>query len=143
MVGLFIQGCLPFVGAPASLRAWAKQIGLPEAPEQAEKAFLHGAPGQVFDGSNDLGKFVLVSSNDGLCSVVTDKASTAALTSALEAGLRREEMAFRLVIERDDKSVKSIHNREYLAARKGKGWRILEATVTDGEGQAMLTAGPE
>ena len=143
MVGLFIQGCMPFVGDARALRGWAERTGLPGLPDQVAAAFLHGAPGKAFDGSNDSGKFVLVSSDDGLCSVVTDKASTADMTKAIEAGFVQAGLAFRMVIERDDAHEASIHDREYLAARNGNGWRVLVATLKDGQGQAMLTAGPE
>lgn len=143
MVGLFIQGCMPFVGDAKALREWAGQTKLPVLPDQVAAAFLHGAPGMAFDGSNDSGKFVLVSSDDGLCSVVTDKASMVDVTKAIEAGFVQAGLAFRMVIERDDAHEASIHDREYLAARNGNGWRVLVATLKDGQGQAMLTAGPE
>lgn len=143
MVGLFIQGCMPFVGDANALRGWAGSTGLRALPDQVAETFLHGAAGKAFDGSNESGKFVLVSSDDGLCSVVTDKATTADMTKAIEAGFLQAGLAFRLVIERDDKNEKNIHDREYLAARNGNGWRVLVATLKDGQGQAMLTAGPE
>jgi hypothetical protein len=144
MAGLFIQGCLPFVGNPPALRRWAGQNGLPAVAEQARSAFLHGAPGQVFNASTSEGKLVLVSSDDGLCSVVADKLVQQPAAEGLEAGLRQAGLAFRLVIERDDAHLNDIHDREYLATKDGRGWRILLATVKDPEGgKAMLTAGPE
>ncbi len=135
---------MPFVGDARALRTWAARTGLPGVPDPARTAFLHGTPGQVFDGSNDTGKFVLVSSDDGLCSVVTDKATGQAVADALEAGLRKAGLSFRMAIERDDKAVPAIHDREYLATKDGRGWRILAATVKDpAGGEAMLTAAPE
>jgi hypothetical protein len=143
LAGLFIQGCLPFVGNPKALRDWAEKIGLPAVAPRAAMAFLHGAPGQVFDGSNPSGKFVLVSSDDGLCSVVTDKVGEPALRDALEAGLTKAGLEFKLVVQRDDKNEASIHDREYLAAKGKTGWRVLMAALKSGEGQGMLTAGAE
>jgi hypothetical protein len=144
LVGLFVQGCLPFAGDAAALRDWAKRTGLQPVPEQARTAFLNGAPGQAFDGSTAEVKLALVSSDDGLCSAVTDKATQQTVTDALEAGLRQAGLAFRMVIEREDAHVGDIHNREYLATRDKRGWRILAATVKgDKGGEAMLTAGPE
>lgn len=143
-MGLFIQGCMPFVGHPAALREWVKRTGLPPVPPAAGAAFLDGAPGLAFDGSAKETKLVLVSSDDGLCSVVTDQATGQAVTDALEAGFRRTGLAFRLVIERDDPHSAAIHDREYLAAKDKLGWRVLAATVKgDKGGQAMLTAAPE
>jgi hypothetical protein len=144
LVGLFIQGCLPFAGNASALRDWAKTTGLRPVPEQAHTAFLHGAPGQAFDASAADAKLVLVSSDDGLCSAVTDQATRADVADALEAGFRQAGLAFRLAIERDDAHVSAIHDREYLATRDKRGWRILAATVKDDKGgEAMLTAAPE
>ena len=144
LVGLFIQGCVPFAGNAPALRDWAKRTGLPIIPEQARAAFLHGAPGQAFDASAAEAKLVLVSSDDGICSAVTNRAARQAVGDALEAGFRQAGLAFRLVIERDDSKVSAIHNREYLATKDGRGWRILAATVKDDKGgEAMLTAAPE
>jgi hypothetical protein len=144
LVGLFVQGCLPFVGNPAALRAWARRTGLPAVPDQARVAFLHGAPGRVFDGTAAGAKLVLVSSDDGLCSIATDHVTRQAVDDALEAGLRQAGLRFRLVIDREDARINAIHDREYLAAKDKLGWRILAATVNgDKGGEAMLTAGPE
>jgi hypothetical protein len=144
LVGLFIQGCLPFAGNASALRDWAKTTGLRPVPEQARAAFLHGAPGQAFDASAADAKLVLVSSDDGLCSAVTDQATRSDVDDALEAGFRQAGLAFRLAIERDDAHVGAIHDREYLATRDKRGWRVLAATVKDDNGgEAMLTAAPE
>jgi hypothetical protein len=144
LVGLFIQGCLPFAGNASALRDWAKRTGLPAVAEPARAAFLHGAPGQAFDASAAEAKLVLVSSDDGICSTVTDQATRQAVGDALEAGFRQAGLNFRLVIERDDAKVGAIHDREYLAAKDGRGWRILAATVKDDRGgEAMLTGAPK
>ncbi|WP_428539076.1 NMCC_0638 family (lipo)protein [Rhodopila sp.] len=144
LVGLFLQGCLRFAGHPAALREWAHGNGLSALPEQGRAAFLHGAPGQAFDASVAGTKLVLVSSDDGICSTVTDQATGKPLIDALEDGLRQAGLRFRLVIERDDQVVSAIHDREYLAAEGSHGWRILLAVVKgDRGGEAMLTAAPE
>ncbi|WP_428490082.1 NMCC_0638 family (lipo)protein [Rhodopila sp.] len=144
LVGLFLQGCLRFAGHPAALRDWARGNRLAALPEQGRAAFLHGAPGQAFDASAAGIKLVLVSSDDGICSAVTDQARQQPLTDALEDGLRQAGLRFRLVIERDDKVFSAIHDREYLAAEGSHGWRILLAAVRgDRGGEAMLTAAPE
>jgi hypothetical protein len=144
LVGLFIQGCMPFVGNAPALRDWAQRTGLPAVPEPARAAFLHGAPGQAFDASADGTKLVLLSADSGICSAVTDQATQSQVTSTLEAGFHQAGLDFRLVIERDDPAVGAIHDREYLATRNKQGWRILAATVKDDQdGEAMLTGGPE
>jgi hypothetical protein len=141
---LFMQTCLPYAGQPVALRRWAARAKLPEVPDPARAAFLDGAPGKVFDASNDAGKFALLSSDDGICAVVTDRAGDQETTQALERTLSEAGVKFRLVIERNDKLNPKLHHREYLASRTGRAWRILAATVRDSvPGQAMLTAAPE
>ncbi len=150
--GLFMRTCLPFAGRPAALRQWAAQANLPEVPDPARATFLAGAPGKVFDASNVAGKFALLSSDDGICAVVTDRAGDKETSQSLERELAAAAVTLRLVTERDDKLNPKLHHREYLAARDGRTWRILIATVRDdapgqasgqAQGQAMLTAAPQ
>jgi hypothetical protein len=140
--GLFLQTCLPYAGHPAALRQWAAQAMLPAVSDPGRAAFLHGAPGQVFDASNTAGKFALLSSDDGICAVVTDQAGDLDVASALERTLADAGIKYRLVIERDDKLNPKLHHREYLASKPPRAWKLLAATVHD-NGQAMLTAAPE
>ena len=142
-------------GAPAALRQWAAREKLPEVPDPARAAFLAGAPGKVFDASNVTGKFALVSSDDGICAVVTDQAGIWKQRKP-GTGTSRAAVTLRLVSERNDKLNPKLHHREYLAARDGRTWRILIATVREDttgpaqgsnqggevQGQAMLTAAP-
>ncbi|MSP02988.1 MAG: hypothetical protein EXR07_18375 [Acetobacteraceae bacterium] len=144
LTGLFSRACLPYAGEPAALRQWAMRAKLPEVPDPARGVFLHGAPGKVFDASNATGKFAVLSSDDGICAIVTDSADGRTIATALEATFRDAGISFRLVIERDDKLNPELHHREYLATRRGKAWRVLAATVRGATpGQAMLTAAPE
>jgi hypothetical protein len=135
---------MPYAGHPAALRQWASRLKLPEVPDPARAAFLNGAPGKVFDASSEAAKLALLSSDDGICAVVTDKAGDEETARGLEQALNGAAVRFRLVIERDDKLNTRLHHREYLAARNQDAWRILAATVRDdAPGQAMLTAAPE
>ncbi len=144
LAALFSQSCLPFAGRPAALRQWAAKANLPEVPEPARGRFTNGAAGKVFDASNTAGKFVLVSSDDGICAVVAEKAEDRRVAAALENMFRASGIAFRLIIERDDAAERTLHHREYLAARGRLSWKILAATVRDAApGQAMLTASPQ
>jgi hypothetical protein len=141
---LFIRGCLPFTGDPAALRQWADGLHLKPVPEPARSAFLHRAKGAVFDASSQAAKLVLVSLDDGSCSVITDRAADAVVAQGLEAALREVHATFRMVTERADPMNPDLHHREYLAALGKRAWRILAATVTSApEGRAMITAAPE
>jgi hypothetical protein len=141
--GLFRQSCLPYAGQPAALRQWATLAKLPEVPDPARAGFLNGASGKVFDASNDAGKFALLSSDDGICAAVTDRAGDQETAQALERVLAEAGIAFRLVSERLDKLNPALHQREYVATAQGRAWRLLAETVRDTvSGRAMLTAAP-
>jgi hypothetical protein len=117
---------------------------LNELPDPARATFLHGANGVVFDASNTDGKFVLVSTDQGSCWVVTNAANGPDVIAGLEADLTQAGVQFRLTSERDDSEQGTLHYRQYTAARSGRTWRIVAATVKDQKlGQAMLTADPE
>jgi len=141
---LFTRSCLPHAGDPSGLRAWALRLGLAEIPDPARAAFLHGAPGIVFDATAPSGKYVVVSADDGICAAIAERADGGQVAAALEDGLGAIGVTFRLVIERDDKNQTVLHHREYLATKGKRGWRILAATVKGKDGGlAMLTAAPE
>jgi len=139
---LFLRGCLPFAGNPGRLRDWAAEQRLAIIPEPARSGFLNGAPGIVFDASTPVGKFVLVSADDGLCSSVAASAQGGPVVTALEDGMRSAGLRFTLVAARNDASVPDLHFREYVATAEPRVWRVLAATVRDAQGgRAMLTAG--
>ena len=127
LVGLFMQGCLPFAGHPSALRDWAQRLGLPPVPEQARAGVPARRARPSIDASAAEVKLALLSSDDGICSAVTDHAMQPQVTEALETGLREAGLTFRLVIERDDKQITAIHDREYLAAKDKLSWRILRS----------------
>ena len=87
VVGLFTEACLPFAGTPARLRDWAARNALTDMPDPARTAFLNGAAGKVFDASSSGGKFVLLSSDDGLCAAIAQQAKGADVVAALEQEL--------------------------------------------------------
>lgn len=143
MSALFVRTCLPYAGKPAALRHWAAAAHLPLAPEPARAAFLLGAPGQVFDATTPAGKLVLVSSDDGICSVIAERAVDRDVAAAFMSEVRVTGLTLRGVADRNDPVDPSLHHREYIAERAHRTWRVLLATRGDGEpDRAMLTAAP-
>jgi hypothetical protein len=143
LAGLFMQSCVQFAGDRAGLRDWARRIGLAEVPEPARAAFLHESSGVVFDASNQLGKFVVISDDAGGCSAVAEMADGPAVIAALEADLRQAGIAFRQGRDTDDPQESRLVHREYAASLGARTWRIVVGTVRDRQGgQAMLTANP-
>jgi len=143
LAGLFMQGCVRFVVDRIGLREWAHRNGLADVPEPARTAFLHGAPGMVFDASNATGKFVLISDDAGGCSAVAEGANGPAVLAALEDDMRRANIGFTSVQDAPDPQEQRLQHREYRASLGTRTWRIVASTVRDQQGgRAMLTANP-
>lgn len=144
LAGLFMQSCVQFAGDRNALRAWARKNNLLELPAKLGDQFLHGVPGVVFDASNPIGKFVLISDDGGGCSSVADKASGPALVAALEDNMRRTGIALTLRSDAPDAQEPQLRQRDYAAFLAGRKWRIVAGTVRDQQGgRAMLTATPD
>jgi hypothetical protein len=112
-------------------------------PEPARSIFLNNAPGTAYDATSPSGKFVVVSSDDGLCSCIAQRAPGAHVAPELEAALQAAGIGYRAVADRADKAAPALHHREYVAAKDNRAWRILAAATDDpAGGHAMLTAGP-
>ena len=95
----------------------------------------------VFDASNQVGKFVLISDDAGGCSTVAELADGQAVIAALEADLRQAGISFAPGRDADDPEERQLRHREYTASTGTRTWRIVVGTVRDRQGgQAMLTA---
>ena len=141
VTGLFVQSCLRFAGDKDGLRGWAGTSGLKALPTGVQDRFLYGLPGVVFDASNNVGKFVLVSEDGGSCSVVAEMASGPVVITDLEQDLNDARISFKVTAERADAEEKALKHREYQASQGQRGWLLLVSTVKDSKGgQAMLTA---
>ncbi len=135
---------MPFAGDHTALRDWAHQLGLAEVPEPARAAFLHGAPGAVFDASTPAGKFVVVSDDAGGCSVLAATANGPEVLKALEDDLRQAGIGFTPGADTADPQEADLRHRDYTAALGTRKWRIVAGTVRDQQGgRAMLTANPD
>jgi hypothetical protein len=144
LAGLFMQSCVQFAGDRAGLRNWMRQLDLAELPEQARNAFLHGAPGMVFDASNPSGKFVVISEDAGGCSALAAATNGAAVLKALEDDLRQAGIGFIPGPDTPDPQEAKLQHREYAASLGTRKWRIVAGTVRDQQGgRAMLTANPD
>jgi hypothetical protein len=143
VAGLFLQSCVQFAANKVGLRDWAKVNGLREVPAQAKQLFLNGQSGIVYDATNQVGKFVLVSWDSGTCATVAEHASGAAIASNLEQDMREAQISFKMTVDSDDAEEKSLHRREYLASLGAHEWRVIVGTVRDpAGGQAILTLNP-
>ena len=143
LAGLFMQSCIRFAGDRGGLRDWARLNRLADVPEPARAAFLHGATGQVFDASNSMGKFVLVSDDAGGCSTIAEMADGPTLFGALETDLRQAGIGFTLSRDVADAEERQVQHREYTALQGRRTWQIVTGSLRDRQGgQAMLTANP-
>ena len=143
VVGLFMQSCMRFVGDASGLRQWAARSGLRLLPEQGQRAFLYGLPGEVFDASSQDSKLVLISQNGGSCSALAESANGAAVISTLEQVMQVSHIDFTVTREGDDAVEKVLHHKEYSASHSGRRWQMLVSIVKGATaGEVMLTANP-
>jgi hypothetical protein len=142
LIGLFVQGCMPFLGDAAGLHAWAAKLRLPVLPPQVGQAFLQGQPGTAFDATDASGKLVLISDDDGTCGAVAERPDPS-LAPELEQTFRRLGIGFSVTADRDDPEIKVLHYREYAARRGDRTWRVVVSTGTSDSGaHPMLSALP-
>ncbi|MBV8524549.1 MAG: hypothetical protein JOY71_20905 [Acetobacteraceae bacterium] len=140
VTGLFLQSCMAYQGNAEGLRKWADGSRLHPLPDKVQDRFLNGLPGVAYDASNEPGKLVVVSNDDGTCSVVTEEADPGAVVSALERDLRDAGITFQKVSEKQDPLENALTHRIYDITHGDRTWSILVSTA-GGEhgGQAMLT----
>ena len=101
---------------------------------------MYGLPGVVFDASNKVGKFVLVSEDGGSCSVIAEMANGPVVITDLEQALNDAKIAFKVTAEKSDAKGAVLKHREYQASQGEREWLLLVSTVKDPiGGQAMLT----
>ena len=136
---LFVASCVRFTGNEAGLRAWATDTKIPELPAPGQEGFLKGALGKVFDASNPAGSFVIVSRDDGGCSVLARAVESTVLLDAVEAALRAASFGVFLAGQWDDAVDEKIRHRTYEVSFGARKWTVV-VSQGQGVGQAMLTA---
>ena len=137
---LFVASCVQFAGSSAGLRAWAKEIGLPELPQPGQAGFLKGVPGRVYDASNPAGKYVVVSRDDGGCLVLAEAVHTAGLVRATEAALARAAITAVLDGDHGDLADERMRHRTYHASAGSRSWTLVISHGPGQPDQAMLSA---
>jgi hypothetical protein len=142
LAGLFVQSCIRFTGNTDGLRGWAMAASLIELPKAGEAVFLNGSPGKVFDATNDTGKYVVVSQDNGTCSAIAEAADGPALMTDMEQALRDAGIAVTLTDQQQDAQVKAIRHRSYAVSQGAQAWRVRASFLADRPGTAMLTASP-
>lgn len=142
VVGLFMEGCLPFVGNAQALRQWAGQTGLEPLNREGQTAFLPQGNGVAFDASTQQAKYVLLSGNDGRCSALAEQAGRARVASELEAAFRQAGIGFTLSGETADPQERQILHRQYRATAQGRTWQVVVSGPESGAQPIMISASP-
>ena len=75
---------MPFAGLPRDLRSWIAAHHLAAVGPAATQALLRGEPGEAFWASTSDGKMVLVSNDNGSCSIFLPAADKATVDTALQ-----------------------------------------------------------
>ena len=138
LAGLFMQSCVQFAGDARGLRQWTASIKLAPLPPPGQDAFLKGHPGIAYDATNAYGKFVVISGEDGSCSVIAERADPAALLASLErfaaqAGFRLDPAG-----DHRDPDETALHWRDYRLTKGGRAWTVAAGTAPDPSGGLAL-----
>ena len=112
LVALFMRSCVSFAGDATSLRQWVARTNLPEVPADHTDEFLNGLPGAAYDASGGTLALVLISQDDGSCSVIADSARGADVVTSLDATLRAANIAFTTADDAPDAQTKDLNNRD-------------------------------
>lgn len=140
MAGLFVQSCVRFAGDAKALRQWAGGVRLPPLPPQGQEAFLKGRPGIAYDATNSMGKFVVISGDDGSCSAIAQVASPSTLLDALERLLTGAGLRLAPASDHNDPEEKALHWQDYRVLGGTRPWRVAVGTASGASGgQALLS----
>ena len=137
LAGLFMQSCVAFVGDREGLRGWVARNHLTPLPPAGQSAFLGGQAGVAYDATNNEGKFVVLSGDDGSCSAIAEHAKPQELISRFEQDLRDSGLPVLVTEEGDDPVEHALHHRNYRAGRR---IFVVSTAAGGGEGPAMVTA---
>ena len=143
LVGLFMEGCLPYVGNTAALRQWVTQTGLQPLNHEGQAAFLPGGNGVAYDASTQRARFVLLSGNDGTCSAVAEQAGRARVAAELESAFREAGIGFTMASDTPDPQERQIYHRQYRASAGGRNWQVVVSGPDSGAQPIMITASEE
>jgi hypothetical protein len=140
----FIQSCMQLAGNPVGLRDWIAAQAMTRAPPSVSEQYPGGRAGQVFGIRSAAGALLIVSHDDGGCSMVLEHADGAALRQTFEALMTGAHATCKITHDEEDNPRSHLHNRAYEIVNREstRKWRVVITTAEQGSGpfQAILTA---
>ncbi len=142
-LAVFIN-CVHYDGDVATIRKWATESNMAEAPPEQAKPFLLGKTGKAYGGDTPSGQLILASQDDGVCSVFAGHADGKLLVQGFEDWLGQNGFKFSrpLTTRHSGKSGLSVTSRNYAVHGQGDPWHAVISITTGGKSpfEAVLTA---
>jgi hypothetical protein len=97
MASVFIMSCMQFAGSPPRLRTWMEGQHMTRAPDEVAKQYSGGKPGQVYGTRQLGGALLMVSLDDGGCTMIVERAKATIFRDSLEGALANAKAVIKLV----------------------------------------------
>ena len=142
-VAAFVN-CAHYNGDVATIRKWAAESNMAEAPPDQAKSFLLGKPGKAYGGDTPSGQLILASEDDGVCSVFAGHADGKLVVQGFETWLKQNNFTYAQPrpIRHVGNGGLTVVSRNYSIRGQGEPWHAVISTTTGGKSafEAVLTA---
>lgn len=120
--------CLHFAYSQQDLRASLAESGMPQLPPEAAATLLGGRPGMAYNGSWNGVRVVVLSADDGTCTVQAGPVVERWVWSAVENNLRQGARDFRLWGDRTEPGEVPFRHRRYRWVFEARRYQVLVST---------------
>lgn len=142
--GLFVQACVQYAGATDALRAFMGQLNVPAMPSDvAAKLLPPNQSGIAFNASNEQANLMVVSHDNGLCTVFSDSADGDQAAAAVVEKLTAAKVTLETVKDEADARNPALWHRNYRASLEQRKWALVLSSSKDaGRMHVIFTAVP-
>ena len=125
--------CLHFAYSQEDLRAALAESGMPALPPEEAAPLLNGRPGLAYNGSWNGIRVLVLSADDGTCTVQAGPVVERWVYNNLEESLRARARDFRLWGDRTDEGPPRYRQRLYRWVFEARRYQVLVSTPLAGE----------
>ena len=140
-VGLFVQSCIRLAGDPSGVRDFVRQRHVPELNPEGKAIFLKDHVGIGFDATNKITRMVLISEDNGVCSVFAETVDVSKIVESLETVLKKAGVS---LVQTSTRQQGSLTSHNYDLTLKERNFKLVVSTGDNPKASvhAMLTLTP-
>jgi hypothetical protein len=140
-VGLFVQSCIRLAGEPATVRDLLRQRHVPELTPEGRAIFLRDRIGVGFDATNKATRMVLISEDNGACSVFAETVDTSKILGSVESVFRSAGAS---LVQKSTEQQGSLTSHDYDVVLKDRRFKLVISTGDNPKASihTMLTLAP-